>query len=96
MNKEKASQIFKVKQSPGKTIRESKKRLRNIKDEDNIVERENSALGRITVRLMKILLKSKDKIIRVNEVATQLRVKRRRVYDITNVFQSLGYITKIK
>ena len=43
---------------------------------------------------MQLIRASKDKIINLNMAATELCVHKRRVYDITNVLEGLGLLSK--
>lgn len=54
---------------------------------------ENSLLC-LTKKFMQLIRASKDKIINLNMAATELGVHKRRVYDITNVLEGLGLLSK--
>ena len=65
----------------------------DIDGEDAKEKRENS-LGELTKNFIKYI-KSKGKVnININDLVKDLGVKKRRIYDITNVLQGIGYIEK--
>lgn len=56
--------------------------------------RQENSLGQLTKNFIRYI-KSKGKTnININELVEELTVKKRRIYDITNVLQGIGYIEK--
>lgn len=56
---------------------------------------ENS-LGELTRKFILLIRDSKDNMsVDLNEAATQLKVQKRRIYDITNVLEGIGLIKKV-
>ena len=55
--------------------------------------RENS-LGKLTQKFIKYIQKAPNQSIDINEAADVLSVQKRRIYDITNVFEGVGLIEK--
>ncbi len=49
--------------------------------------RQENSLGEITKSFTKLIKSQKDKILNINEVVKKLKVKKRRIYDITNVLE---------
>ena len=49
--------------------------------------RQENSLGEITRSFTKLIKSQKDKILNINDVVKQLKVKKRRIYDITNVLE---------
>ncbi|WUR05071.1 transcription factor E2F [Vairimorpha necatrix] len=54
---------------------------------------ENSLLT-LTKKFMQLIRSSQDKVINLNTAASELGVHKRRVYDITNVLEGLGLLSK--
>ncbi|NXR81024.1 E2F6 factor, partial [Pycnonotus jocosus] len=54
----------------------------------------DASLGLLTRRFMALLKKAPDGVLDLNEVATTLGVRKRRVYDITNVLDGIHLIQK--
>ena len=53
-----------------------------------------TSLGALTKRFCELLHASPDGVLDLNEAADTLRVQKRRIYDITNVLEGVGLITK--
>ena len=53
-----------------------------------------TSLGALTKRFCELLHASPDGVLDLNEAAETLRVQKRRIYDITNVLEGVGLITK--
>lgn len=53
-----------------------------------------TSLGGLTKRFCELLHASPDGVLDLNEAAETLRVQKRRIYDITNVLEGVGLITK--
>ena len=49
----------------------------------------------LTYRFVNLIKESPDQTIDQNDVATHLSVQKRRIYDITNVLEGIGYVEKI-
>lgn len=62
------------------------KKLKNRKD---------NSLGELTKKFIKIALAEKSNIINLEEIKEKLKSKKRRIYDITNVFQGKKIIFDI-
>ncbi|UMM19362.1 hypothetical protein L5515_014998 [Caenorhabditis briggsae] len=58
------------------------------------VFRSQQSLGLITQRFMS--LRQKNEIMNLNAVAKELNIPKRRVYDVINVLEGLGYVQKIE
>ena len=59
------------------------------------INRENS-LEEITKRFLKYIIKSKTNIFNINDVVDALNIKKRRIYDVTNVLEGkYNYIINI-
>lgn len=56
--------------------------------------RNESSLSVLTTKFLELLTKSKDGTIDLNDAVDTLRVQKRRIYDITNVLEGIGYIKK--
>ena len=96
----KKGQNSKIKSSK-KTPKKEKKEKDNIKledcdlDEDNPEEnKQENSLGLLTRNFLQYI-KNKGRVnININDLEKDLDVKKRRIYDITNVLQGIGYIEK--
>lgn len=58
-----------------------------IKNEKKITHRKDNSLDELTKKFIKIVLEEKSNIINLEDVRKKLKSKKRRIYDITNVFQ---------
>jgi hypothetical protein len=56
--------------------------------------RNESSLSVLTVKFLKMLRESKNGMIDLNNAVSILKVQKRRIYDITNVLEGIGYIQK--
>ena len=53
-----------------------------------------TSLGALTKKFCELLHASPDGVLDLNEVAETLHVQKRRIYDITNVLEGVGLISK--
>ena len=88
---------------PEKTLQKSPTFLSSIKDEtsqedfiENEIEegRQENSLCQLTKKVLQYIENKKKLNININELVKDLDVKKRRIYDITNVLQGIGYIEK--
>jgi len=56
--------------------------------------RPETSLGALTKKFCELLHASPDGVLDLNEAAETLRVQKRRIYDITNVLEGVGLISK--
>jgi len=56
--------------------------------------RYDSSLGLLTKKFVHILRSSPGKTLDLNHASKELRVQKRRIYDITNVLEGIGLLTK--
>ena len=75
--------------------KESIKSINDDVDEENFEENKpENSLGQLTRNFIQYI-KTKGRInININDLENVLSVKKRRIYDITNVLQGIGYIEK--
>ncbi|KAL6122636.1 hypothetical protein NUSPORA_00313 [Nucleospora cyclopteri] len=57
-------------------------------------KRDENSLYTLTRKFIKLMVNSPDQAISITTAAQMLQVAKRRVYDITNVLESIGLITK--
>lgn len=57
--------------------------------------RQDNSLSVLTKRFVSKIKKSQNQTIDLNETVKELQVQKRRIYDITNVLEGIGYIEKI-
>ena len=67
-------------------------------DEDIEFKKDNScqenSLGQLTKNFINYIKTTGKKAININDLVDELQVKKRRIYDITNVLQGIGYLQK--
>ena len=67
-------------------------------EEENDIKKEDScqenSLGQLTKNFINYIKTTGKKSININDLVNELGVKKRRIYDITNVLQGIGYIQK--
>ena len=67
-------------------------------DEENEFKKEDScqenSLGQLTKNFINYIKTTGKKAININDLVDELNVKKRRIYDITNVLQGIGYLQK--
>eukprot|EP00826_Nyctotherus_ovalis_P034508 TRINITY_DN2883_c0_g2_i14.p1 TRINITY_DN2883_c0_g2~~TRINITY_DN2883_c0_g2_i14.p1 ORF type:complete len:352 (-),score=121.89 TRINITY_DN2883_c0_g2_i14:96-1112(-) len=56
--------------------------------------RQENSLGELTKKFLALIQLAKDKCIDLNEAVGELKVQKRRIYDITNVLEGIGLIEK--
>ncbi|KAL3505390.1 hypothetical protein ACH5RR_035231 [Cinchona calisaya] len=56
--------------------------------------RYDSSLGLLTKKFIKLIRKAEDGSLDLNNAADELKVQKRRIYDITNVLEGIGLIEK--
>ena len=71
---------------------------KNYQDEDSELKKDDSvqenSLGTLTKNFINYIKKTGRKSININDLVNELSVKKRRIYDITNVLQGINYIQK--
>ena len=63
-------------------------------DDDNNEDDKENSLGALTKTFLQYIKKKGGENININDLVHELNVKKRRIYDITNVLQGIGYIEK--
>ena len=58
-------------------------------------KRKDNSLDELTKKFIRIVLEEKSNIINLKEITKKLKSKKRRIYDITNVFQGKKVIIDI-
>jgi transcription factor E2F3 len=68
----------------------------NSKNDLNVIEegRQENSLSKLTKKVLDYVKDKKKVNINLNELVKDLGVKKRRIYDITNVLQGIGYVEK--
>ena len=79
----------------GKIEKDNIKSIDGDLDEENQEEnKQENSLGQLTRNFLQYI-KNKGRVnININDLVNDLRVMKRRIYDITNVLQGIGYIEK--
>ena len=57
------------------------------KHEKKLKNRRANSLSELTKKFLQILLEEKKDIVNLKEIIPKIKVKKRRIYDITNVFE---------
>jgi len=52
-------------------------------------QRQENSLGELTKNFIKYIKEKKNKEVNINEAVKKLKVKKRRIYDITNVLEGI-------
>ena len=69
-----------------------------LPEEENDIKKEEScqenSLGQLTKNFINYIKTTGKKSININDLVNELSVKKRRIYDITNVLQGIGYLQK--
>ncbi len=60
----------------------------------NRSNRDDSSLRQLTSRFVDLIAQAESGIVDLNSAAEKLHVQKRRIYDITNVLEGIGLITK--
>ena len=55
----------------------------------------SNTLGDLTQTFVQLIRSANDQRIEIDEASRQLNIQKRRIYDITNVLEGIGYIEKI-
>ena len=64
-------------------------------DEENLEDtKQDNTLGKLTKSFLQYIKEKGSINININDLVKDLSVKKRRIYDITNVLQGMGYIVK--
>jgi transcription factor E2F3 len=64
-------------------------------NENSVIKpRVENSLGELTKNFVNYIKTSGRKTININDLVHELKVKKRRIYDITNVLEGIGYIQK--
>lgn len=58
--------------------------------------RRDNSLGTLTEKFIQMLEQSGNGMVDLNDAVSDLKVEKRRIYDITNVLEGIGYIQKFK
>jgi hypothetical protein len=57
--------------------------------------RKENSLSVLTKKFVKLIQRNKDQKIDLNVAVEELSVQKRRIYDITNVLEGIGYVEKM-
>lgn len=58
--------------------------------------RQDNSLSVLTKKFVDLIKQSPDNTIDLNFAVEKLKVQKRRIYDITNVLEGIGYVEKIQ
>ena len=80
---------------------DNRKRIKNETNENENQKlkkkrlRQENSLGELTKNFIDCVKSKGLEQININEIVKKLKVKKRRIYDITNVLEGIGYIKKL-
>lgn len=64
----------------------------------NLGEREeggkSNTLGELTQTFVRLIQSTPHQLIQIDDASKHLKIQKRRIYDITNVLEGIGYIEK--
>lgn len=66
----------------------------NLNSERHSSTRSDNSLFSLTKRFLKLMSRSPGQSINISQAAMELNVEKRRIYDITNVLEGLGLLSK--
>ena len=66
----------------------------NSQKKRSLHSRQENSLGELTKNFINYVKESGRPTININDLVKKLKVKKRRIYDITNVLEGIGYIKK--
>ena len=76
-------------------IKEKNSNENSFLNENSVIKpRVENSLGELTKNFVNYIKTSGRKTININDLVHELKVKKRRIYDITNVLEGIGYIQK--
>jgi transcription factor E2F3 len=93
--KEKNPTKFINKNNSNSKIKEKNSNENSFLNENSVIKpRVENSLGELTKNFVNYIKTSGRKTININDLVHELKVKKRRIYDITNVLEGIGYIQK--
>jgi transcription factor E2F3 len=93
--KEKNVTKFINKNSSNSKNKEKNSNENSFLNENSVIKpRVENSLGELTKNFVNYIKTSGRKTININDLVHELKVKKRRIYDITNVLEGIGYIQK--
>lgn len=93
--KEKNPTKFINKNPSNSKIKEKNSNENSFLNENSVIKpRVENSLGELTKNFVNYIKTSGRKTININDLVHELKVKKRRIYDITNVLEGIGYIQK--
>lgn len=63
-------------------------------DSDNTPKRNDTSLGATSKRFVALMTSAADQTVELNDAARKLQAPKRRIYDVTNVLEGIGLVTK--
>lgn len=55
----------------------------------------SNTLGALTKKFVRLIREAPQQVIEIDEASELLGIQKRRIYDITNVLEGIGYIEKL-
>lgn len=86
-SKKQKPKIKKESQSESSSLNESFSKESIEKYSNRPRQRQENSLGELTKNFIKYIKEKGEQVVHINEVVKKLKVKKRRIYDITNVLE---------
>lgn len=75
---------------------QGKPQRRDLSDRRDSRAKNDNTLGALTRKFVSLIQSQPEKVIEISMVSRELGIQKRRIYDITNVLEGIGYIEKIE
>ena len=76
------------------SLNEEESNIENVystRGNNRLRQRQENSLGELTKNFINYIREQNSREIDINEVVNKLKVKKRRIYDITNVLEGINY-----
>ena len=95
LNQKNSTKLINKNISKDSKLKEKNSNENSFLNENSVIKpRVENSLGELTKNFVNYIKTSGRKTININDLVRELKVKKRRIYDITNVLEGIGYIQK--
>jgi len=95
LNQNNSTKLINKNISKDSKLKEKNSNENSFFNENSVIKpRVENSLGELTKNFVNYIKTSGRKTININDLVRELKVKKRRIYDITNVLEGIGYIQK--
>lgn len=67
----------------------------SAKEKSSVKSKSDNTLGTLTKKFIDMITNQPEKTIEISIASQKLSIPKRRIYDITNVLEGIGYVEKI-